>query len=312
MAVPDYQTLMRPVLAQHDDDNEHAVRDVRASVAADFGLSEDDLAERLPSGRARTFDNRVGWATTYLYRAGLLSRTRRSHYRITGRGRQVLQSHPKSIDNNVLGQFQEFLDFRSRRDSEPSPAPVATGVTLPVPSEDETPQERMHSAYVELRDALAEELLDRIIEQDFAFFERLVIDVLTKMGYGSGEQLGGSGDGGVDGMVNEDRLGLDRIYVQAKRWTNSVSRPDVQGFVGALAGRGATKGVFITTSVFTQGAKDYVITVQPRIVLIDGKRLANLMLDYGVAVSTETEYSVMRLDLDYFADEGSAVPAEAS
>jgi restriction system protein len=139
-----------------------------------------------------------------------------------------------------------------------------------------------------------------------------VIDVLTMMGYGSGEQLGGSGDGGVDGMINEDRLGLDRIYVQAKRWTNSVTRPDVQGFVGALAGRGAAKGVFITTSVFTQGAKDYVNTVQPRIVLIDGKQLANLMLDYGVGVSTETEYSVMRLDLDYFTDEGAAVPPEAA
>lgn len=296
------------MLAAYEGGQDRPIGEVRDALAAEFALTPAELEERLPSGRARTFVNRVGWAATYLYRAGLLERPRRSVYRITERGQEVLQRHPDRVDNDVLSQYEEFQRFRARSDGSgdrgSSPAtPVSTSLQ-PSGEEDDTPEERIEAAYRELRSALAAELVDRVLEQPPDFFERLVMDVLSSMGYGRGQHLGGTGDEGFDGVIDEDRLGLDRIYVQAKRWTNPVGRPTVQGFVGALAGRGATKGVLITTSGFTAEARSYVEKVQARVVLIDGQELARLMMDYDVGVSVASRYDVKRVDLDYFAGEG--------
>jgi restriction system protein len=311
MPIPDYQTLMRPFLALHGDGAEHNVADVRMALAQMFEVSDEEQAALLPSGKGRTWTNRVGWAATYLYRAGLLERPRRSVYRITERGRDLLLRYPDRIDNDALGQFEEFRQFRFSGNSAGAahePPPAFAGGS----DSDRTPEERIEAAQSQLRAALAAELLDRIMEQDPAFFERLVMDVLGSMGYGRGQQLGGSGDEGFDGVINEDRLGLDRIYVQAKRWTDPVGRPAVQGFVGALAGRGATKGVFITTSAFTNNARAYAEQVQARVILIDGQQLARLMIEYDVGVSLAVRHDVKRVDLDYFsADEESSGDASA-
>lgn len=314
VAIPDYQTLMRPLLAAYEDGQERPVAQAREMLASDFGLTDAERAEMLPSGKARKWNNRVGWAATYLYRAGLLERPRRSVYRITHRGRLVLQQNPNRVDNDVLGAFAEFREFRfsATPGGTQTPAPSGHPLTASPPASldaDQTPEERMEAAHTELRTALAAELLDRIMDQDPTFFERLVMDVLGAMGYGRGQQLGGSGDEGFDGVINEDRLGLDRIYVQAKRWTDSVGRPAVQGFVGALAGRGATKGVFITTSSFSAGARSYADQVQARVILIDGQQLAQFMIEHDVGVSLATRHDVKRIDLDYFADDSSATPS---
>jgi restriction system protein len=308
MAVPDYQTLMRPVLAQYEDGDSKAVADARKAVASLFQLTQEDLDERLPSGQARTFSNRVGWAVTYLYRAGLLERPKRSVYRITERGRSVLRDHPQRVDNDVLDQFAEFRVFRDRDTGE---ADRPQAFVVPPQSEAGTPQERMDAAHRQLESALAAELLDRIMDQPPSFFEQLVIDVLTAMGYGgsredAGERLGGTGDEGFDGVIREDRLGLDVIYVQAKRWANPVGRPAIQGFVGALAGRGVAKGVFITTSTFTEEARRYAAAVQARVILVDGGELAGLMIEHGVGVTPAHRYVVSRVDLDYFTEDGAS------
>lgn len=302
MAVPDFQTLMRPLLALTEDGAEHSISDLRDALAAQFALSEQDLAERIPSGRVTTLQNRVGWAATYLYRCGLLERPRRAHYRITDRGREVLRDNPDRVDLNVLKQFDEFAEFRSRGGgAEPQVASA---------SESETAEERMEEAHRELRSALAAELLDRVREQSWQFFEDLVLDVLRATGYGGPrgaiEPLGASGDQGVDGVIREDALGLDLIYVQAKFWTNTVGRPEIQRFYGALHGQRATKGIFITTSSFSPEAREYAEGVTPRVILIDGSQLADLMIEHGVGVTVQHTYEVKRVDLDYFVpDEGT-------
>jgi restriction system protein len=289
VAVPDFQTLMRPMLVLFADGAEQPVAAVRGALAEQFGLTPDDLAEELPSGRAKTFVNRVGWATTYLYRCGLLDRPSRSVYRITDRGRSVLESHPDRVDLSVLRQFKEFHEFVRPRHDQPV-APLADGVSAVAIVEDATPEERVGNAYRELRSALAAELLDRVLDQSPEFFEQLVLDVLYAMGYGGRrhdavQRLGKSGDEGVDGVIREDTLGLDLIYVQAKRWRNPVSRPEIQKFVGALHGQRASKGVFITTSTFSADAASYADSITPRVILIDGKELAQLMIDHDVGVS---------------------------
>lgn len=309
--VPDFQTLMRPLLALTEDGAEHNIADLRESLADDFELSEEDRAERIPSGRVTTLQNRVGWAATYLYRCKLLARPRRAHYRITDRGRQVLAENPERIDLSVLGQFEEFEEFRRRSESPgKSSAGDAGGEAA---AESVTPEERIDTAYRELREALATEVLDRVREQSWQFFEDLVLDVLRAMGYGGphgdSQRLGRSGDEGIDGVIREDPLGLDLIYVQAKRWGNNVQRPDIQRFFGALHGQGATKGVFITTSDFSPQAKEYADGVSPRVILVHGRQLAELMIDNGVGVTVEQTYEVKRLDLDYFTEEESGTDA---
>jgi len=305
--IPDFQTLMRPLLVAMQDGQDHPIKQVRAQLAAEFNLSDDELAELLPSGRAKTFSNRVGWATTYLYRTGLLERPKRSVYRITERGRDVLKSNPIRIDLKVLAQFPELKQFQEAK-GDTSDAPAAAAAPTTDALDEQTPEERVESAYRELRAALSAEVLERVSEQTPEFFEQLVLDVLTAIGYGgtregAAQRLGKSGDGGVDGVIREDRLGLDQIYVQAKRWRDVVGRPEIQKFFGALHGQRATKGVFITTSGFSKEAIEYADNVTPRVILVDGKELAELMIDHDVGVSVARTFRLKRLDLDYFASD---------
>ncbi len=316
VAVPDFQTLMRPMLVSPEGGEDRTITSIRADLAERFSLDQAELDEMIPSGRVTTFQNRVGWAATYLYRTKLIDRPKRAVYRITDRGRQVLAENPERVDLKVLGQFEELADFRQAK-SAPSHGSTADAI----PAEDEqTPEERIESAYRELSSALAAELLDRVLEQSPDFFEQLVLDVLHAMGYGgrrddAAERLGQSGDEGVDGVIREDRLGLDLIYVQAKRWKNVVGRPEIQKFFGALHGQRATKGVFITTASFSKEALDYADGVTPRVILVDGKELAKLMIEHDVGVTVARGYEPKRVDLDYFAVEDEApstAPAEAT
>jgi len=307
MAVPDFQTLMRPLLVALEDGQDHSIKEIRGDLAKVFSLDQADMDELLPSGRVTAFHNRVGWAATYLYRTKLIDRPKRAVYRINDRGREVLKQNSDRVDLKVLSQFEEFEEFRQAGHSKPTagagdkPAPPASG-------EEQTPEERINTAYRELRSALAAELLDRVFDQSPDFFEQLVLDVLHAMGYGgsrddAAERLGQSGDEGVDGVIREDRLGLDLIYVQAKRWKNVVGRPEIQKFFGALHGQRATKGVFITTSGFSKEAVAYAEGVTPRVILVDGKELAQLMIEHSVGVTPSRQYELMRLDLDYFVSE---------
>ena len=303
MAVPDFQTLMRPILELHEDGSEKDRAPLKEALAQRFELTDEERAELLPSGGQRLFDNRIGWSLTHLAHAGLIDRPRRGVTCITDRGRQVLTDHPNRVDMSVLNQFDEYLEFRGagKRDAH-QPTPVAS-------DDSSTPEERLQVAHQELTAALIEDLRDRVLAVDPDQFERLVIDLLVAMGYGgsrseAGQRLGRSGDEGIDGVIREDRLGLDAIYVQAKRWdpSRSVGRPDVQAFVGALQGQRASKGVFITTAGFSSGAKDYATGIGSHVVLIDGHELAELMIEHDVGVSTRQTYEIKRLDEDYFAE----------
>jgi len=307
---------MRPILVQLQDGQPRAIRDVRAALASEFSLTDEELVEELPSGRAKTFYNRVGWATTYLYRTGLLTRPRRAVYAISERGLEVLAASPERVDLHVLAQFPELSALRSGRPqaSEEDQPAVSVGKLAmidAVPVQATTPHELIATAYRELRAALIAELLDSIRDQDPGFFEGLVLDVLQAIGYGgsrddAANRLGQSGDGGVDGVIREDRLGLDQIYVQAKKWAEPVGRPDIQKFFGALHGQRATKGVFITTSTFTRGAREYANDVTPRVILVDGHVLAGLMIDYRVGITTTETYTLARIDTDYFTGDADA------
>ena len=310
--IPDFQTLMRPLLVAVEDGGEHSTRQIREHLAEELALSEDELAERLPSGTAKVFMNRVGWATLYLHRCGLLDRPRRSIYRITDRGRQVLAENADRVDLKTLAQFPELKELQQGK-GETSDVPQLGTEIAASAAQAQTPEERIDSSYRELRAALVAEVLERVAEQSPDFFEQLVLDVLTAMGYGgtregAAQRLGKSGDGGVDGVIREDRLGLDQIYVQAKRWQGSVGRPEIQKFFGALHGQRATKGVFITTSTFTKDALDYAEHVTPRVILVDGQELAGLMIDHDVGVSVGRTYPLKRVDLDYFAGDDSDTP----
>ena len=303
MPIPDFQSLMRPLLESYASGIERPISDVRQELAGQFHLTDEELAERLPSGLAKTFDNRVGWAATYVYQTGLLTRPRRAVYQITQRGRDVLAANPERVDLAVLAQFPELTEFRKA--GRPK---RRGGEAVPVVEETATPEERIDAAYQELRQALAVELLERVHTMPPASFEDLVLDVLHAMGYGSGAEdarlrTGGSGDRGIDGVIREDQLGLDVVYVQAKRWGASVGRPVVQGFVGALQGVRASKGIIFTASTFSSDAHDYAATVSPRVILIDGERLAELMIDHNVGVTAREAYEVKRVDRDYFGDD---------
>lgn len=310
MAVPDFQACMHPLLVALEDRSERSVTELRSALIDNFSLVQADLDERIPSGRVTTFQNRVGWAITYLFRANLISRPKRAVYRITDRGLFVLEQNPERVDLKVLSQFEEFEDFRqTKHGGSASTADEPSEVS----GEQQTPEERIDSAYRELRTALAAELLDRVFEQSPEFFEQLVLDVLHAMGYGGSredsiERLGQSGDEGVDGVIREDRLGLDLIYVQAKRWSGVVGRPEIQKFFGALHGKRATKGVFITTSNFSKDAVTFAEGVTPRVILVDGKELAQLMIEHKVGVTTSREYEIKRVDLDYFVTDDELLP----
>jgi restriction system protein len=269
------------------------------TLAREFSLSPEEFRELLPSGKQTVFYSRVGWAKTYLAKAKLIDKVRRSHYVMTSRGREVLNENPPEIKNEFLAQFPEFTEFRRRE------AQKEAQSEKEIYREEKTPEEVLEEAYAELRENLAQELLDIVRQSTPAFFERLVVELLVRMGYGGSHReaaraVGQVGDEGIDGIIDQDRLGLDTIYIQAKKWDQCVGRPEIQKFVGALAGKRAKKGVFITTSSFSQEAVRYVSTIEAKIVLIDGKRLAELMIDYGVGVTPVTTYQLKRVDSDYF------------
>jgi restriction system protein len=302
MPVPDFQTIMLPLLKSLQDRQEHDYRGLIDSLAVHFQLTPEEREEVLPSGRARSFDNRVGWACTHLKKAGLIEAPRRAVFRILPRGENVLATHPTEINNKFLSQFEEFIEFRAKKND------VAGQITpAAITAETETPEVALEIAYQTLRDNLSDELLTTIKGCSPAFFEKLVVDVIVSMGYGgsrreAGRAVGGTGDDGIDGIINEDRLGLDNIYLQAKRWEGTVGRPEIQKFAGALQGYRARKGIFITTSSFTRDAQEYTSRIESKIVLIDGQRLANLMIDHNVGVTSEAVYEVKRTDSDYFSE----------
>jgi restriction system protein len=292
---------MLPLLRLAADGAEHSIQEARTRLAEQFGLTDEERGAFLPSGKQRVFDNRVAWAKTYLSQALLLEGTRRGHFRIASRGIDELAKHPERIDSRWLEQFPEFIQFRDagREESVQSVRPEP-------PAGDETPEEMLERADQVLRNQLREAVLTQVRSMSPAFFETLVVDVLTKMNYGSpsaNRALGRTGDGGIDGMIPQDPLGLDVIYLQAKRWENSVGRPQIQEFVGALAGKRAKKGVFITTSTFTRDAREYADSIEHKVILIDGIRLADLMIDHGVGVSVRRAIEIKSLDSDYFSEE---------
>lgn len=304
MPIPDFQTIMLPLLTFARDGAEHTLRETIDALADEFQLTVEERNTLLPSGQQAVFDNRVGWARTYLKKAGLLESTRRGYYRITNRGQQVLRQNPPRIDIAFLRRFPEFIEFQ--RTTQLSSDDIRN--ENEEDSKPRTPEETIETAYQKLRESLAAELLQLIKERSPSFFERLVIDLLIKMGYGgtrkdAGEALGKTGDGGIDGIIKEDRLGLDIIYIQAKRWDNVVGRPEIQKFAGALQGQRARKGVFITTSTFSQEALDFASRIDSKIVLIDGSTLAQLMIDHNVGVTTVAAYELKRVDSDYFTEE---------
>lgn len=296
---------MLPLLKIVSDGKEYHNRELIELLAVQFNLTEDERKEMLASGTQPIFDNRVGWAKTYLKKAGLLDSPKRAIFVISDLGRKTLSEKPEAIDANYLKKFDSFLDFQNL-----SRVGNDNDSTINKSIEEITPEENLENSYQRLRISLAAELLNKVLELSPSFFERLVVELLVKMGYGgsikdAGRAIGKSGDEGIDGTIYEDKLGLDIIYVQAKRWNlgNTVGRPEIQKFVGALAGQGAKKGVFITTSSFTREAKDYAPRNDTKIVLIDGEQLSQLMIDYNIGCSIHQNYEIKKLDLDYFDEE---------
>jgi restriction system protein len=302
MAIPDFQTIMLPVLRLTQDGHDHTLASTRDQLAQEFGLTDEERAQLLPSGRQASFSNRIAWSTSYLRAARLLEATGRGRFKITGRGRSVLAQRPQRIDIPFLMQFAEFKAFRE------GPDKPNGGQISPVAVVEQTPEETFEASYQSLRTSVELELLDRVKAASPAFFEQLVVDLLVAMGYGgsqadAGKAIGQSGDGGIDGVIKEDRLGLDTIYLQAKRWEGNVGRPVVQAFVGSLAGQHARRGVLITTSDFSAEARRYVEGIEQRIILIDGAELARLMFEFGVGVTpVGSPYVLKRVDLDFFGD----------
>lgn len=307
MAIPDYQTLMLPVLSLAAEGETRVP--IAAQIIADrLGLSQDEREEMLPSGKQRLLHNRVHWAKFYMSKAGLVDSPRRGVFVATPAGMALLAKKPSRIDVETLKEIPAFAEFHGQAGANVEPDQVSAA--LAATSSDATPEEQIDAAYTVLTSALKADLLQRVLEQSPAFFERLIVELLVAMGYGgshedAARQLGKSGDGGIDGIIDEDRLGLDRIYVQAKRYaaSSSVGRPEVQGFVGSLVGLGANKGVFVTTSTFSKQALAYARGLQQRIILIDGARLTELMVEFGVGVRASRIIEVKRLDEDFFADE---------
>lgn len=303
MALPDYQSLMLPLLRFASDGKEHSLRETIDALADTLRLTSEERKQLLPSGQQEVFDNRVGWACTYLTKAGLLQKTRRGYYAVSQRGYEILATNPDRIDVKFLNQFEEFKEFRARKGTRSGSIAVEA-----LESEQQTtPEEALESAYGRLRDSLAAEVLLQVKAASPSLFEKLVVELLLKMGYGgsrqdAGRAIGRSGDGGIDGIIKEDRLGLDIIYIQAKRWEATVGRPEVQKFAGALQGQRARKGIMITTSSFSADARDYVSKIGSKIVLIDGEELANLMIDHNLGVSPMANYEVKKIDTDYFTE----------
>lgn len=299
--IPGFQDLMLPLLELAKDGEEHPFKDAVDELAKQFDLTPEERSKLLPSGTDRVFRNRLGWAKTHLKKAGLLTYPQRGFFKITDRGRGVLREKPDSVDIRYLNQFEEFKKFRtsSQIDGEEEGFEEL---------EEYTPEDLIEMGYKNYIHSLANELLDKVKESPWEFFEDLVVDLLVKMGYGgsikdAGKSIGGVGDEGIDGVIKQDILGLDVIYIQAKKWENTITRPEVQKFAGALQGKNAVKGVFITTSDFSSNAKDYAEGIPNKVILIDGAKLVKLMIEHGVGVSVKSVYQIKDIDNDYFLGE---------
>lgn len=303
MAIPDFQSIMLPLLKFCADGREHTNREALDALARVFALTEEEQKKLLPSGQQCVFDNRVAWARAHMKMAGLLENTRRGVFRITERGRDVLNQSPPEINLRLLRGFPEYEAAREKGKGNHRQASFSEVVE----AESKTPAEQLEEAYQTLRENLANEILSQLKASPPSFFEKVVVEVLVKMGYGgsrkdAGQAIGRSGDEGIDGIIKEDRLGLDIIYIQAKRWEEPISRPEIQKFAGALQGKRARKGIFITTSRFCTTAKEFAANIDSKIILIDGEQLAQFMIDFGVGVTTEAVYELKRLDSDYFTE----------
>jgi len=306
MAIPQYNEMMLPLLQFMGDGLEHHVKEAVEPIADDFGLTQDEREKLLKNSNKTYLYDRVHWANTYLKKALLLESTRRGYIRITDRGFAVLNENLPYIDKEYLSRFPEFVDFITPNKSNDN----SKSDDIDPDDSELTPKELIAGTYQSILNDLSDQLLEIVLNASPAFFEQLVVDLLLAMGYGSalqdaGQAIGQTNDGGIDGYIQEDQLGLDTIYIQAKRWAldNTVGRPQIQGFVGSLMGEGATKGVFITTSSYSKGAIEYAKSMQNvRVILIDGQQLAKLMIEHNVGVSIEKTYSIKQIDENYFPD----------
>jgi restriction system protein len=305
MPIPDFQSLMRPLLDCASDGKEHALREVIERLVVQCELTDVERKQLLPSGNQEVFVNRVAWAKTHLKMAGLLDSPKRGYLNITPLGLNVLTEFPERIDLKVLRQQPGYLEARGGTKSETQNKSSSQDVEA-----SQTPEEQIELAFLALRSSLGSEILSKLRTSSPSFFENLVVELLVAMGYGgtrkdAGQAIGRSGDEGIDGIIKEDRLGLDTIYIQAKRWLQTVGRPEIQKFAGALQGFRAKKGIFITTSDFSREAIEYASRIESRIVLIDGEMLWNLMIDFGIGVSKTATYEIKKIDNDYFDEENA-------
>jgi restriction system protein len=303
MTIPDFQSIMLPLLKFTGDNKEHTIRETIDYIAEFFKITEDERNEVLPSGSQYIIDNRVSWARTYLKKAGLLESPKRSYFKITDLGLEVLKTNPLKINVKFLAQFPLFIEFRSTKKAkdEHEEQEMEDGSS-------QTPQELVEYGYQNIKKDLSQELLGYVQHSSPRFFERLVVELLLSMGYGgsrkdAGQAIGQSGDGGIDGIIKEDKLGLDVIYIQAKRWENAVGSKEIRNFVGSLVGQKANKGVFITTSGFTRDAMEYVKSITHKVILIDGEMLTQLMIENNIGVSNVISYDIKKIDSDYFIED---------
>ena len=306
MAIPDYKSFFIHFLKYASDQKEHSLRETINHLIDELGFTEEEQKEMLPSGNQTYIENRIGWARTYLKKAGLLEYTRRGYFKITDRGLELLKTNPKEISTKMLLQYDEFREFKLGTTSDNKI--IKAKVEESSCDSESTPDEIIEKAYQNLRNMLASDLLDKIKSNSPEFFEKIVVELLLKMGYGgsrkdAGQATRSTKDGGIDGIIKEDKLGLDSIYLQAKRWEGTVGAPEIQKFAGALQGNRAKKGVFITTSTFSKEAREFVKNIDNKIILIDGEYLTELMIDHNLGVSIENTYEIKKIDSDYFEDE---------
>ena len=302
--IPDYQTIMLPLLKLTGDNQIHKFREVVDSLAEYFNLNNEERKELLPSGNQAIFDNRVGWARLYLTKADLLKSEKRGTHQITKQGLEFLKTNQTHLRTKDLEKFKAFKDFKHSIDKKNQTDTKDSGLQ-DIEEIQETPEEALEYAYLKLKNDLSRDLLDTIKNCSPTFFEKLVVDMLIKMGYGgsrkdAGKALGRAGDGGIDGIIKEDKLGLDTIYIQAKRWENTVPVREIRDFAGALLSKKARKGIFISTSNFPKTAYEFVERIEHKIILIDGERLTDLMFEFNVGVSIQSNYEVKRIDSEYF------------
>ncbi|PWR70159.1 restriction endonuclease [Methanospirillum lacunae] len=305
MMIPTYDVLMYPLLQHLSDGQQHTMRDLTEKLAEQYHLNEEERERVLPSGKQKIISSRVGWAKTYLKKAGLITNPGRGIIQITYQGKETLKQNLTELSDEYLDQFESFRAFKRSFNPQKSEHEDIHHKDFP---DTRTPPEILTEGYQQIQNELISDLMQQILNCSPRFFESLVLDVLVAMGYGgshndAAQSVGRTGDGGIDGIIKEDKLGLDAIFLQAKRWKNSVGRPEIQSFAGALDGVRAKKGIFITTSVFTQDALNYIKGIEKKIVLIDGNQLANLMIEYNVGVSPVATYTIKRVDLDYFEEE---------